>query len=113
LDLDRLDSPECNVYKEFTKDGVLQVHSKVDTRAGFGAPWLLNHRVDLHNELRILAESELPLGGRPAKLRAASRVASIVESSAPLRVCLQLTPFPRIAKQELSLSLTGRYSTEM
>ncbi|KAL8276719.1 hypothetical protein RQP46_010898 [Phenoliferia psychrophenolica] len=76
LDLANLNSPECNVYKEFTLAGVRQIEAKADTRAAFGAPWLLNHRVDLHNELRRLAE-DASIPGEAAKIRSAARVVSI------------------------------------
>lgn len=102
MDLVKLNSPECNVYKEFTQDGVPQINAKVDTRAEFGAPWLLNHRVDLHNELRRLAESTLP-PGRPANIRSAARVVSIVRLDVSLGDIQLTSRFHRTATVELLL----------
>jgi len=54
-------------------------HFKIPIRAReeFGAPWLLNHRVDLHAELFRLATREDDLTA-PAVVRTASRVEHIV-----------------------------------
>jgi salicylate hydroxylase len=43
----------------------------------YGSPWYLTHRVDCHNELKLLAcGTEGP--GEPAILETASKVASVV-----------------------------------
>lgn len=48
-----------------------------DTETKFSAPWYLSHRVDLHNELRLLAtRDEGP--GEPAKIRLSAEVSGIV-----------------------------------
>ncbi|KAM0753464.1 FAD/NAD(P)-binding domain-containing protein [Meredithblackwellia eburnea MCA 4105] len=76
MDLKRLNSPEVKWYTELTKEGVVQIQAPVDATKGFGGPWLLNHRVDLHNELKRLAEdTEAP--GKPAKIRSAARVVDV------------------------------------
>jgi salicylate hydroxylase len=67
-------------YTEISKTGQVLVKQAVNTRRDFGAPWLLNHRVDLHNELRRLATD--PAGpGKPAVVRTAARVAHVVSAS--------------------------------
>lgn len=48
-----------------------------DIEPKFSAPWYLSHRVDLHNELRLLAtRDEGP--GEPAKIHLSTEVTGIV-----------------------------------
>ncbi|ORY90089.1 hypothetical protein BCR35DRAFT_317057 [Leucosporidium creatinivorum] len=76
MDLTRLNSPEVAWYTEYTQQGEPQIKAQIDTRRDFGAPWLLNHRVDLHQELRRLAtDAEGP--GAPATVRTGARVLSV------------------------------------
>lgn len=57
-------------------DGKTHLKIPIFARKYFGAPWLLNHRVDLHAELKRLATSaEGP--GQPAALRTGVKVKSI------------------------------------
>ncbi|KAI5477314.1 zeaxanthin epoxidase [Pseudohyphozyma bogoriensis] len=79
LDLDAIGSPECVRYREHTgATGEVIVNAPMNPRAAFGAPWLLNHRVDLHNELKRLATAEEIEGakGGPAEIRSSARVVS-------------------------------------
>ena len=80
MDLAKLNSPECTIYKEFNLDAINQIDANFNTRQAFKAPWLLKCCVDLHNELLRMAESTV-LPGRPADLRSASRVVSVVSIS--------------------------------
>lgn len=64
-------------YHELGHDGRTHFKIPIFARKEFGAPWLLNHRVDLHNELRRLATTE-DGPGKPAVIRTASRVADVV-----------------------------------
>ena len=57
--------------------------------AKYGAPWLLSHRVDLHNELKLLALGP-PTDGAPAELHLKSAVAAIVCGSA---LSMHILPF--------------------
>ncbi len=58
-------------------DGKTHLKVPIFARKYFGAPWLLNHRVDLHQELRRLAtQQDGP--GQPATLRTGDKVKSIV-----------------------------------
>lgn len=62
---------------EFSKGG--QLMKKVDLREPnkrWQHPWLLVHRVSLHDQLKKLATSEAG-AGTPAKLRTASKVVEI------------------------------------
>lgn len=78
MDLNRLGSVECRWHIELDgPTGKLTHENSIDPRAIFGAPWLLNHRVDLHNELRRLAVTE-SVSGRPAVIRTSARVVSVV-----------------------------------
>jgi salicylate hydroxylase len=58
-------------------DGKTHLKVPIFARKFFGAPWLLNHRVDLHQELRRLATTE-DGPGQPATLRTGVRVKAIV-----------------------------------
>lgn len=58
----------CTRVIERTYRNVTQMEFDVDTEKDWGSPWLLNHRADLHEELRRLATSpDFP--GEPAELR--------------------------------------------
>ena len=49
----------------------------VDIESVYSAPWFLSHRVDLHNELKLLAtQDEGP--GEPAKIHLRAEVTGIV-----------------------------------
>ncbi|BGO99599.1 hypothetical protein RTG_01864 [Rhodotorula toruloides ATCC 204091] len=73
LDLDKLGSPEANWYHELGADGNTHFKIPIFAKKEFGAPWLLNHRVDLHNELKRLATTEEgPIS--PATIRTAAKV---------------------------------------
>lgn len=48
-----------------------------DIDSVYSAPWLLSHRVDLHNELKMLATQDDGLG-EPAKIHLKSEVTGIV-----------------------------------
>lgn len=63
-------------------DGPTHFKIPIRAREEFGAPWLLNHRVDLHAELRRLATREDDLTA-PAVVRTASRVERIVRFDLP------------------------------
>lgn len=93
LDVKRVQSCKVNYVSfaalgsKITKadDSVLQYHeltSRGDTifkipMLGLPAPWLLQHRVDLHNELRRLATTE-DIPGTPANIRTAAKVVEVV-----------------------------------
>ncbi|POY74198.1 hypothetical protein BMF94_2772 [Rhodotorula taiwanensis] len=79
LDLNNLNSPETQWYHELGHDGRTHFKIPIFARKEFGAPWLLNHRVDLHNELRRLATTE-DGPGKPAVIRTASRVAEVQDA---------------------------------
>lgn len=66
-------------YHELGQDGKTRFKIPIFARKEFGAPWLLNHRVDLHNELRRLATTEAG-EGKPATVRTAARVVQIVSA---------------------------------
>ncbi|SGY47476.1 BQ5605_C001g00535 [Microbotryum silenes-dioicae] len=75
LDLAALNSPEVQSYVEKSAKGDTLIAVPSDPRKGFGAPWLLNHRVDLHNELRRMATTpDLP--GKPAVIQTAAKAVS-------------------------------------
>ncbi|TKA50234.1 hypothetical protein B0A53_06334 [Rhodotorula sp. CCFEE 5036] len=76
MSLDNLNSPETQWYHELGHDGKTHFKIPIFARKEFGAPWLLNHRVDLHNELRRLATTEAG-EGKPATVRTAARVVQI------------------------------------
>ncbi|TNY24092.1 hypothetical protein DMC30DRAFT_420671 [Rhodotorula diobovata] len=83
LSLEKLNSPEVNFYHEMGADGPTHFKIPIRAREEFGAPWLLNHRVDLHAELRRLATREDDLTA-PAVVRTASRVERIDPDSGTL-----------------------------
>lgn len=64
-------------YHEMSSAGPTHFKIPIRAREEFGAPWLLNHRVDLHAELLRLATREDDLTA-PAVVRTASRVERIV-----------------------------------
>lgn len=67
----------CSQYHEMGADGKTHFKIPIFARKEFGAPWLLNHRVDLHNELKRLATTtEGP--GAPATIRTAAKVVRVV-----------------------------------
>ncbi|GAA6037985.1 hypothetical protein JCM8097_009526 [Rhodosporidiobolus ruineniae] len=76
LDLDRLRACEVNYFHELGSDGRTHFRIPIKGREEFGAPWLLNHRVDLHNELRRLATRD-DGPGSPAVLRTAAKVVQV------------------------------------
>ena len=51
----RVGSVYCYRVIERTYQNVTQVSMEVDSEKIYGSPWLLNHRADLHEELRRLA----------------------------------------------------------
>jgi len=64
----RVGSVYCNRVLERTYQNETQMDFIIDTEKQWGSPWLLNHRADLHDELRRLAtDPEMP--GQPAELR--------------------------------------------
>ncbi|KAM0793765.1 hypothetical protein ACM66B_001183 [Microbotryomycetes sp. NB124-2] len=76
MKVENMGSPNVRWYKELNHEGKIQINAPIDTLKGFGAPWLLNHRVDLHSELKRLATtSEGP--GSPAVVKTASKVKSV------------------------------------
>ncbi|GAA6018942.1 hypothetical protein JCM10207_009208 [Rhodosporidiobolus poonsookiae] len=83
LDMEKLNSPEVHWYHELGFDGSTHFKIPISVRENFGSPWLLNHRVDLHNELKRLATRE-DGPGKPAELRTASRVVRIDADSGEL-----------------------------
>ncbi|GAA5945984.1 hypothetical protein JCM3775_003607 [Rhodotorula graminis] len=80
LSLERLNSPEVNFYHEMSSAGPTHFKIPIRAREEFGAPWLLNHRVDLHAELLRLATREDDQTA-PAVVRTASRVERIDPAS--------------------------------
>ncbi|GAA6056097.1 hypothetical protein NBRC10513_006951 [Rhodotorula toruloides] len=76
LDLDKLGSPEANWYHELGADGNTHFKIPIFAKKEFDAPWLLNHRVDLHNELKRLATTE-DGPGSPATIRTAAKVVRV------------------------------------
>ncbi|SCV74180.1 BQ2448_6612 [Microbotryum intermedium] len=85
LDLAALNSPEVQSYVEKSAKGDTLIAVPSDPRKGFGAPWLLNHRVDLHNELRRMATTpDLP--GKPATIQTAAKVVSVVSTETRIGV---------------------------
>lgn len=63
-------------YHERDTELKTMIKAPINTRRDFGAPWLLNHRVDLHNELKRLATTE-DGPGQPAIIRTKARVQSV------------------------------------
>ncbi|GAA5869814.1 hypothetical protein JCM8547_005850 [Rhodosporidiobolus lusitaniae] len=75
MDLTLLNACEVHYYHELGFDG--KTHFKIPIKAeAFGAPWLLNHRVDLHSELKRLATRE-DGPGSPAVLKTGSKVVEV------------------------------------
>jgi salicylate hydroxylase len=71
----RVGSVYCTRVIERTYQNVTQMEFHVDTEKEWGSPWLLNHRADLHEELRRLATSpDFP--GEPPELRLGCTVVS-------------------------------------
>lgn len=76
FDPKRVGSVVCTFYREHGSSGKLHVHAPNEFGKIFGADWLLNHRVDLHNELRKLA-TEVEGPGTPAEIKTGAKVESI------------------------------------
>ncbi|GAA5984663.1 hypothetical protein JCM10908_003448 [Rhodotorula pacifica] len=85
MQLENLNSPETQWYHELGHDGKTHFKVPIFARKEFAAPWLLNHRVDLHNELRRLATTE-DGEGKPATVRTASRVVDIDAEAGVVRL---------------------------
>ncbi|GJN88253.1 hypothetical protein Rhopal_001218-T1 [Rhodotorula paludigena] len=85
LDLKRMNSPEVNFYHEIGADGHTHFKIPIRARQEFGAPWLLNHRVDLHAELLRMATCEDEVTA-PAVVRTASRVERVDPESGTLHL---------------------------
>lgn len=65
MDPKRVRSVKNTGYCEKSSNNEVLIKQEFDIETAFGAPWLLNHRVDLHNELKrlaIAAGAELRLG---------------------------------------------------
>ncbi|ORY86668.1 hypothetical protein BCR35DRAFT_302383 [Leucosporidium creatinivorum] len=76
MDLEKLNSCEVHYYHELGKDGKTHFKIPIDGRRDFSSPWLLNHRVDLHNELLRLATRE-DGPGSPAVVKTAAKVVRV------------------------------------
>jgi salicylate hydroxylase len=75
LSPERVGSVKLRKIIERTYENITQVDVDINPEAEWGAPWLLNHRADLHEELRRLAtDPDLP--GQPADLRLGCAVES-------------------------------------
>ncbi|OBT64247.1 hypothetical protein VE03_06885 [Pseudogymnoascus sp. 23342-1-I1] len=76
-DTKRLGGVLCDGFTMYNSSGETLVDDDYsDIANSFGSPWYLAHRVDLHNELKLLAvgkEGE----GRPCELKLSSKVVSI------------------------------------
>ncbi|EPQ32127.1 uncharacterized protein PFL1_00324 [Pseudozyma flocculosa PF-1] len=78
VDLAKLESPDGRRIIEFNKQGDVLQDIKLDMHKTYGAPFLLNHRIALHRELKRLATSEdAGIPGKPAKLLTASKVVAV------------------------------------
>jgi salicylate hydroxylase len=75
LSPERVGSVKCKRIIERTYKNVTQIDFPADPETQWGAPWLLNHRADLHDELRRLA-TDPNLPGKPAELRLGCAVES-------------------------------------
>lgn len=82
MDVEKVMSCPVNYYHELTFKGdtIFKIPMK-----GLPSPWLLQHRVDLHNELRRLATSE-DGPGQPAEIRTGARVLSVVGSPPSIKM---------------------------
>ncbi|KAK4046120.1 hypothetical protein OIV83_006346, partial [Microbotryomycetes sp. JL201] len=69
---DNLQGINARWYKEIDHRGNVQLDAPIDANRAFGAPWLLSHRVDLHNELKRLATT-LDGPGLPATIQTAAK----------------------------------------
>ncbi|GAA6022639.1 hypothetical protein JCM8202_005029 [Rhodotorula sphaerocarpa] len=78
--LENLNSPETQWYHELGHDGNTHFKIPIFARKEFGAPWLLNHRVDLHSELRRMATAE-DGPGKPANVRTSAKVVEVDSES--------------------------------
>ncbi|KAK4334659.1 hypothetical protein RTBOTA2_003395 [Rhodotorula toruloides] len=65
-----------SAYHELGADGNTHFKIPIFAKKEFDAPWLLNHRVDLHNELKRLATTE-DGPGSPATIRTAAKVVRV------------------------------------
>jgi salicylate hydroxylase len=74
--VDLSESPPLTVYSEYDKQGEKRFSTDVDTVKTFGAPWLLNHRVTLQEQLKKNALST-DLAGAVPLLHAGRKVIKV------------------------------------
>ncbi|EIN09046.1 FAD/NAD(P)-binding domain-containing protein [Punctularia strigosozonata HHB-11173 SS5] len=77
FDFDKIGSPLVLKMTEYTSEGAARVSFAPHAKETYGADWRMNHRVDLHRELRSLATDPKRRGGNPAELRLGVNIQSV------------------------------------